>query len=197
MCAQKACQICVRVTVRACVCVHPTFRTNNHVRATACLAVCGGCVLTFTPKKSIKAEFCFCFLSLHSLFLSGALRPLDSAPDAEKTHHMHTFTQIHAVCYLLDANAKCEVCWKTIYLDLDDKVLIACLCGFENAQYRECTIQKREVCANCNAGRAASGGSSAPEPPRASRSQPESIRKVFFFRDIGRTALHCIALALL
>jgi len=48
----------VRVTVRACVCVHLTFRTDNHVRATACLAVCGGCVLTFKPKKSIKAEFC-------------------------------------------------------------------------------------------------------------------------------------------
>eukprot|EP00277_Geminigera_cryophila_P005413 CAMPEP_0179432666 /NCGR_PEP_ID=MMETSP0799-20121207/17231_1 /TAXON_ID=46947 /ORGANISM="Geminigera cryophila, Strain CCMP2564" /LENGTH=563 /DNA_ID=CAMNT_0021210175 /DNA_START=215 /DNA_END=1906 /DNA_ORIENTATION=+ len=30
--------------------------------------------------------------------------------------------QIDAFCYLLDANAKCAVCWKTIYMDLDDKV---------------------------------------------------------------------------
>lgn len=28
----------------------------------------------------------------------------------------------HAQCYLMDADAKCAVCWKTVYSDADDKV---------------------------------------------------------------------------
>jgi hypothetical protein len=32
-----------------------------------------------------------------------------------------TMPQTDAVCYLLDANAQCAVCWKTVYSSADDK----------------------------------------------------------------------------
>jgi len=136
-------------------------------------------------KQNCASAFSPCILSFGSVARTGlCTRRWENTSYAQ-------ITQIDAFCYLLDANAKCAVCWKTIYMDLDDKVLIACLCGFENAQYRECTIQKEEVCANCNAGRVASEGALAPELPRATRSQPESIRKVFFFS--ATSGAHCSA----
>jgi len=113
----------------ACVRLRPPHIPHRQSRTSHCLLGCMWWVRIDVQAKKVDKSRILLMLSLFA-FGRIARTGLSSAPDAEKKHHIHKFTQIDASCYLLDANAKCAVCWKTIYMDLDDKVLIACLCGF-------------------------------------------------------------------